>query len=250
MMFRRLMTLVVLAAGLLVTAPTVGSAAASPAAAAGSAWGWTSGRSGVLWSDCRDHPFRYGVGVPGGAQGWSLDVTAYGPDGTYGGSDYFYDGSDPMSGTGHVFLCGGLDRPGRYTLRAKLEWYDANWNSYTKWLRPSSFSLRSPRTRTTLTVSDRSPRRGQIVRFGIGSRGERPRGYFANEYADVRLQRLVGGRWTHLRGSRTWTDWRGRTTLMLRADGPRRGAWVRAVTDATAEYSSSASRRVWVLRAG
>jgi hypothetical protein len=210
----------------------------APALAAG---GWTSAPNGVLYSDCRDHPFSYAVELPAGTADWSMDVYAYSPDGLEASSDFIYDAAE--TGTGNFFFC-GYEMPGRYTIEAEVEACDADYDCSTFSLDESSFYMRKPRTKTLLSASPLDARRGQVVKFVVTSKDERPRGYFRNDYARVYLQRKDGQRWVKIKGSQGLTGSNGKEVIKLRYTGGR--PKVRAVTAASDAYSKSTSKPVTI----
>lgn len=217
---------------------TVGS---SPAYAAS---GSTSSTSGVLYPSCLNHSYRYSLSLPAGAVDWDLSVNLLAPDGTAEGSDYLYAGANPASGASSFLFC-GFEMAGRYTIQATGEWYDNAYNAHPFAVPNSSFVMRHPRSRTQLRVSDRTPRRGQVVRFRIKVTDERPRGFFRTQYARVLLQHKVRVRWVTYRWSRTTTNNRGVVTLKARFRG--KPVKVRARTLPNG-YTSSYSRVIRLHR--
>lgn len=214
---RRLLSVTLLAAASLV-------GLASPSSAAGV----LVVGNGVLYQDCRDHPYSFSVLPPPGTDSWSMDVTAYGPDGTSQASDFVYD--DISTGSGGLQFCGS-ELPGSYELVAEVEYsdFDAYGSGTTTERLTSTFSMRKPSTRTRLQVSTRSPRYNAAVRFTIKTSDERPSGYFPTSYADVRLQRRAGNRWVNVPSGKGFTDSRGREVLTFRWNTRGRFS-VRAVT--------------------
>lgn len=204
--------------------------------------GSTNAPNGVLF-ECADHEYTYSIDLPSEADGWSADITVRGPDGLEATSDFIYDA--PTHGTSEFQLC-SFDEPGRYTITGEVEWHDYDYNTYTFSLRSSSFTMRAPRTRTSLTASATRVRRGAVVRFQITSKEERPAGYYPNEYDTVVLQRFVNGTWERIPGARGFTNERGRDVLKGRMTSAK--AKVRALTPGEDGQSSSASRPI-VLRA-
>ena len=194
---------------------------------------------GVLYQDCREHPYSFSVQPPPGTDSWSMDVTAYGPDGTSQASDFVYD--DISTGTGGLQFCGS-EMSGRYELVAEIEYsdYDSDGSGTTTERLTSAFSMRKPSSRTRLRVSTRNPRYNSAVRFTIKTSDERPSGYFATSYAEVRLQRRVGARWVNVKGGKGFTDSRGRDVLTFRWNTRGRFA-VRAVTLESAKLEGSTS---------
>jgi hypothetical protein len=153
---------------------------------------------GVL-HECAYHPYSYSSTDAAIAYTWSMDVIVRGPDGLEVTNDYLYD--EPATGTGRFQLCSG-DPAGRYTLTATGEACDSDYNCYNFSLPGSTFRMRKPRTKTFLTATPTNAHKGQVVKFKVTSKEERPRGYFPNEYATVKLQIRHGGKWKLIRGSR------------------------------------------------
>lgn len=211
---------------------------ATPAVAAGSL---TAG-DGVLYSDCRDHPYYFAVSPPLGTDSWSMDVTAYGPDGTSQASDFVYD--DISTGVGGLQFCGS-ELAGRYELVAEIEYsdYDAAGSGTSTERLTSTFTMRKPQSRTRLQVSTKSPRYDSPVRFVVRSSDERPSGYFPTSYAEVRLQKRVGSRWVNVRGGKGYTDSRGRDVMTFRWNVRGRTV-VRALTLDSSGVEGSASSPV------
>jgi len=201
--------------------------------------------NGVLYSDCRDHAFSYAVTVPAGSTSWTLDVTAYGPDGLESGSEYLYGSDDnPTPGAGDFFFCAGM-MAGTYTIQTVFEWTDQDYNSYSTAVAPVSFTMRKPFTRTTLAASTTNPDYGQRVKLKVTSKDERPAGYFASDYAKVRVQRYTSGEWATIKGGRLTIEL-GKAVMRYRFASTGREKF-RAVTVPHTRLSGSTSTKV-VLR--
>lgn len=213
---------------------------AAPASAVGS----MSVGDGVLYDDCRDHPYFFSVLPPAGTDSWSMDVTAYGPDGTSQASDFVYD--DISTGSGGLQFC-GYELAGRYELVAEIEYtdYDAAGSGVSTERLTSTFAMRQPYTRTRLQVSTRSPRYNSAVRFTVKTTDERPSGYFPTSYAEVRLQTRVGSKWVNVRGAKGYTDSRGRDVMTYRWNVRGRIA-VRATTLGSSSTAGSTSAPIIV----
>lgn len=244
----------------LLAALLVGSTETPAEAATGS----LSSANGVLYSSCRNHAYHYSV--PSGVlsalaadpeySSWDLDVTLYGPDGQESGGDYLYGDAtsgDPTSGNSTVQICGGLDIPGRYTISAIAEW--SYWDASDNYIEGSSslpaahFTMRRTQSRTAVRVSDRTPRRNQVIRITSMTTDERPAGFFRSQYATVRLQHRVGGVWRSYRraGFKAMTNSRGvHTWRVVLTD---RRATIRVATVAQdSGYAGSHSRAVTIRR--
>jgi hypothetical protein len=81
-------------------------------------WGSIAGQGGVLKRGCRTYSFTYTITPPEGA--WVLEVFIKGPGMDYVAGGAYFDGYDPLSGTGHYKLCKMTNPPGRYTIDAKV----------------------------------------------------------------------------------------------------------------------------------
>jgi hypothetical protein len=227
---------------LVLVAPLAGPA---PSAQAAQADGVVSVASGVLYDDCRDHPYSYSFTLPAGTDSWSMDVEAVGPDGTTEVSDFAYGSGGIATGTGGLQFCGS-EAAGSYELRATVDHVDYdNVVADGAMTATAAFSMRKPYSRTSLKVSDRSPRFNQVVVFVMKARDERPYGYFATRYATMRLEVKARGTWQRIRGSQTVSDSRGRARIAYRWD-LRRSIRLRAVTKASSGYAGSTSSPVRV----
>jgi len=209
--------------------------------------GTVSGINGVLYDDCLSHPYRYTVTVPDGAGYWDLRVSLRGPDGHETATD-FVALPGPSGTSAFDYLCPPDDLYGTYTIRARLEWGpDEETVDQGTQLADAHFSMRKPRTRTSLSVSTHRPAYGQVVIYRIFTRDERPGGYYPTSFAWVFLQRRVDGHWVRVRGSRTLTHSTGRVRLRLRYLHHHKPMRYRAVTEPSSRFSRSASPsiRLW-----
>jgi len=219
---------------------------AVPAHAA-STYGSVFGINGVLYDDCRDHPYGYAVHPPGDPGYWDLVVSLRGPDGHQAASEVVTQPAP--TGTSQLGpLCPPTDLYGRYTIRATLRWgADASSITSSSQLDDAHFTLRKPHTRTALAVSTRRPAYGELVAYRMRVWDERPTGYYPTAFAWVVLQRKVDGHWVRIKGSRTLTHSTGRVTLRLRYLHHHKRMKVRAVTQEAARYARSTSPpvRLW-----
>jgi len=202
-------TFVGLITATLVTAVTMVTGTATPAHAAGS----VSSSNGVLFDGCSDHAFSYSFYAPGATE-WDLDATLTDPAGDQSDFAYEYGDGDTASGSSSVSIC-DWERPGVYTIDVTVTWYDADYNAWPD-QGSATFSMREARTRTSLHVSDRTPRFDAIVTLKIHSTEEHPNGYFGNEYEYVALEYWAGGAWDRVRGSKTLTADYGNARLKYR----------------------------------
>lgn len=217
------------------------SCAALPARA-DSTYASVSASGGVLYDDCIEHPYSYSVRVPGDGTYRALRVSLYGPDGALADTGYLAPVANVASGTSTFRLCRPGDPYGTYTIRATVEWGSEPGAPVTSsTLDPAQFSMRKPATRTTLSASTVRPAYGQVVRYRIGTRDERPTGYAATTAAWVLLQKRVAGHWVRIKGSRAMTHPTGRITVRLRYLGHHQPMQVRAVTQPTSRYARSTS---------
>jgi hypothetical protein len=229
----RLTLSLVLAAGTLAALPTQAVAADALVVT-----------DGVLYDDCRMHPYSFVVTPPPGSDSWSMDVTAYGPDGTSQATDFVYD--DISTGSGDLLFCGS-EMAGAYQLVADVEYtdFDADFGGVTTERLAAPFTMRQPASRTSLKVSTGRPSYNSVVTFTVTSLDERPNGFFPTSYATVRLQRKSGGRWVNVPKAKGLTDERGRDVQKFRWNVRGRQV-VRAITPATTDVAGSSSRQVTI----
>ncbi|MEV7428341.1 hypothetical protein AB0N29_01870 [Nocardioides sp. NPDC092400] len=182
------------------------------------------------------------MNLPEYTEDWSMDVILEGPDGLEASSDFVYDAA--ASGRSDLQIC-SFYLPGTYTIRATVSAYDYDYNNTTFDLAPSKFTLRKPRTQTTVKASTTNPSKGQVVRFNVVSKDERPKGYFPNDYADVILQALKGGKWVNVKGTKGYTNSSGRTVLKVRFAGKAVKVRARTLGD---EYNTGSYSGTLTLR--
>lgn len=229
---RRLLTIT-----MLTTTSLIGFAAPGDAAAAGT----LSTADGVLYEDCEAHPYSFAISPPAGTDSWSMNVTAYGPDGTPGESDVVDTGVG--TGSGAVEFCGD-EKPGQYQLVADVEYTDLEASVPTTTERlATTFAMRQPKSRTSLRVSTLRPRLNSEVRFSVTALEERAAGYLPASYAKVRLQKRVDSKWVKVRKGKSFTNARGRVVFTLRWNVAGRVA-VRAETVTSPAADGSVSRSV------
>ncbi|MBA2952075.1 hypothetical protein GON03_18850 [Nocardioides sp. MAH-18] len=109
------------------------------ATASGSAWGF----DGVLRHGCRDYPYRYAISTP--TDEWTLEVFLRDRDGRNLASGTFISDSDPTERAARFRFCRYSTRPGWFTVRSLLHWYDADGTGHRQWLGETRFRLRRPR---------------------------------------------------------------------------------------------------------
>lgn len=164
--------------------------------------------------ECRYHDYSVTITPNADTRSWSADVTVEGPHGEYVASDYFY-GYGASYETGSIFLCGSTDDPGLYSIDVDLELSDRNYDSWPGLTDLEFFDVRKQRPALVIALSDRTPRKGQVVNIRVRGWGKVTREPVS--YGDIVIQRRAGGRWRNLTWSNTTLDSRGRTTLRGRA---------------------------------
>lgn len=196
---------------------------------------------GVIYPNCTYHQASYDAGD----DDWEITADVLDPT---GGEHSFVwiHGDDATAGTTSgsdgVQFCGGMDRPGTYTVEGEYCWYDADYNEYCKDV-SDTFTMRKAYSRTSLTSSDYSASYGQRLTFKATSKAEYRMGYFANTYERVRFQVKVDGVW------RTFASTTTDDTGVARVTGSwkfRSTKAVRAQTVGTSEFRSSYSAVVWI----
>lgn len=177
------------------------SPTASPAGAAGTNGVTVEGHDGVRWDRCFDYQYRYSFDASG-YDDWDATATfRAGPNDKKVGTDYLYRGKDETSGTSTKLIC--PQHPvGRYVIRLEVTFYDADGYEAGSVEGSGKFRLRKPRTRTSFTVDDRTPRYHQILTFRIVSKIEAPKGWVPNRYELVTLEARRAGGWERIRGSK------------------------------------------------
>ena len=197
-----------------------------------------TGKDGVRYDSCRDYSYTYTIDTSSAVY-WDADVTLFDPEGSRTDSDFLYDGSDPASGRGSFFIC-DYEPAGKYKVTIAATLYDSNYNNKGRQTASDTFTLRKPRTKTSYTVSDTTPRRGQVVRVRITSKIERPAKYAPNRYEYVALEGRRNGKWTRIKGTKTFAGSEGVASLRVRKASSGRIS-VRAVTLRTSVFASSSS---------
>jgi hypothetical protein len=201
--------------------------------------------SGVLYDECRAHPYTFSFTLPAGTDSWTVEAVAVGPDGTTAATDVVLGSGASAAGTGALEFC-GTEQAGAYELRTVVVHRDVETATEGSQTSVAPFTMRTPRSRSTLKVSDRTPRFNQHVRFVMKSQVERPSGYAGTVGARMHLEvRVAGTPWISVKGSRKTTDSRGRATKTYRWN-IRRPLWLRTVTETARGWTTSASRPVRV----
>jgi hypothetical protein len=165
---------------------------------------------GVLFQTCVQHPVAYAA-TPGSGN-WSLFLSSTRSDGAPGPFVSLSSAmGDQPSGSTTLDFCGyagaaGVYVPGRYTLAGALSWVDDGGVTHTEQLPSAAFTMARPQTRTALTLSDRTPKPGQPIRFRVKVRVQSPTGWMRvpDDALPLRLRVLARGP-----GERTFTPLRG-----------------------------------------
>lgn len=130
------------AAGLVLTLPGVPTRAAPSPAHGPESYGSTTAPDGVLRSGCRQYAYRYAITTP--TDDWTLETSLRDPTGESVASGAFMSDSDPATGRSWFRFCRHSTRPGRFTIEAKVHWYDED-GGHLVWLDPSHFRLKRRR---------------------------------------------------------------------------------------------------------
>jgi hypothetical protein len=154
----------------------------------------------VVYDSCEDYVVSFHFDAPPTTVRWTLDSTIVEPDGETRTAFDFGDGAS-FSGNFDIFLCGANDDIGTYVVSGVLTAGDANYSETTYPMDTLRFTLRAPSSKTTLAISDKSPRLNDVVQFKIKSTGETRFGNTSLEYAYVRLQYKDGGKWKSVKGA-------------------------------------------------
>ncbi len=112
-----------------------------PTAAEASSYGHTGAPDRVLRNGCHAYRYHYRVRPP--TNDWVLETFLVDPRGKKLGSGAFISDSDPKRGHGKFRFCRYSTRAGRFTIKAKLSWYNGHTEHKT-WLDPSHFRLTRP----------------------------------------------------------------------------------------------------------
>ena len=154
-------------------------AAAEPASAEAPAT--LSTADGVLFQTCVKHPVAYAT-TPGSGN-WTLFLSSKRSDGSPGPFASLSSAlGDQAAGSTTLDFCGAGDTagvyvPGGYTLTGTLSWVDGGGVTHTEQLPSAAFTMAKPQTRTTLTLSDRTPTAGQPIRFLVKVKVQSPTGW-------------------------------------------------------------------------
>jgi hypothetical protein len=104
-------------------------------------YGHTSARDGTLRSGCHNYRYRYVVTPP--TDDWTLETYLVDRTGEGIASGTYFSDSDPARNRPIFRFCRYSTYAGRFTIRAKLHWYDGSVG-HRVWLKPSHFRLSRP----------------------------------------------------------------------------------------------------------
>jgi hypothetical protein len=207
-------------------------AVAGPASADVS--GSTSTQDVVLLDHCRQHPISYDLQVSPGTRQWRLEIQVADPQGQVSEGTVVNSATNPTtSGTVEVTFCGS-EPAGTYTVRGTGSYQTIPGVQRPFELPETSFQVRPAATRTAL--SQKSLGHGRY-RLTARVREESEKGFRRADGVPVRLERLVSGQWTRIRGL-TLTTVHGRA--VARVDG-HPGQRLRAVVPALNNIAASTS---------
>jgi hypothetical protein len=111
---------------------------ALPAAGSTSRYGHTGAADRQLRDGCHNYRYHYVIKTP--TNDWTLETFLVDPTGDTLASGTFLADSDPRRGKGRFRFCRYSTRPGTFTIRAKVHWYDDT--AHKRWFKPSTFRLR------------------------------------------------------------------------------------------------------------
>lgn len=204
---------------LLIAWALLGSAVAVGVPASAQASSTLTTSDGVLFQTCVRHPVSYAASP--GSGNWSLHLSATRSDGSPGPFVSLSSNvGDQPAGSTTLDFCGyggtaGVYVPGRYTLAGELSWVDPGGFTHTEGLPSSVFTMGKPQTRTTLTLSDRTPKPGQPIRFHVLVKVQSPTGWMRvpDDALPLRLRVLARGpgerKFSPLRGGAGVYDYGG-----------------------------------------
>jgi hypothetical protein len=101
-------------------------------------YGSTHASDGVLRTGCRNYRYTYTVSPPTGD--WTLETYLRDRTGESIASGAFMSNADAATQSSRFRFCRHGTRPGRFTIEAKLIWYDDE-GDHLVWLEPSTFRL-------------------------------------------------------------------------------------------------------------
>jgi hypothetical protein len=185
---------------------------ASPTQASSAASGSLKAGSTVAYPGCRENPIRWSLTLPVEAEDFDFSISVTDPTGEEVGSDFIWQSvSDGTAGVSDAAdICEFAVR-GTYKVTVdEAEWMDADYNEYGFTIPVTTFTVRSPHSRTTSTHTQTAKR----VKIRATVKDERRTGYFATKYAVVKLQERRNGHWRTI--ERDWTNGYGHNMFSLR----------------------------------
>ncbi|MBB6629893.1 hypothetical protein H5V45_21430 [Nocardioides sp. KIGAM211] len=111
---------------------------AVPASASTAEYGKTAARDRVLKPSCHDYRYRFVIKAP--TNDWTLETYLIGPRGRRLASGVFSSESEDRRDHGVFRICRSNTRPGKFTIKAKLNWYNGS-EDHQVWFKPSYFRL-------------------------------------------------------------------------------------------------------------
>ncbi|MFC7496017.1 MULTISPECIES: hypothetical protein [unclassified Nocardioides] len=105
-------------------------------------YGNTDAPDGVLRKGCRNYAYKYTATPP--TQEWLLETFLTDRTGEGVAAGMFLSDADAATGHSTFRFCRHTARPGRFTIKAKLAWYDDEGEHVT-WFEPSHFRLKRKR---------------------------------------------------------------------------------------------------------
>jgi hypothetical protein len=196
--------------------------------------GTTSTSDVVLYSHCQQHPIHYDLAVGPGTPLWRLEIQVVDPEGMVSQGTVLNSASNPpTSGTVHYTFCGS-EPAGTYTVRAAGFYEPLPAVQLPFSLPDTRFEALPAATRTTL--AERPVGHGRH-RLSARVLQQSERGFSRSNGVLVRIERLVDGRWTKVRGTGlTTVHGVARTTLHGKP-----GTKVRAVVPPKNNHAGSSS---------
>jgi hypothetical protein len=104
-------------------------------------WGSTGAPDRTLKTGCATYNYHYKLTPPPGD--WMFETFLVDPNKKRIASGAFLSGKDPLKGQSYFAFCSLNTVPGTFTIKAKLT--VSNPGARTRWLKPATFKLRSPR---------------------------------------------------------------------------------------------------------
>jgi hypothetical protein len=142
----------------------------------------------VIYPGCSSYTFDVDLDLPAAAEGWYLDIKVRGPGGVVLHEDYLSD-SAVREYLDHMWICSADTKPGTFTMKGTGAWYDADYQDRETISIDHSFSLRRPRSITTLQAVNANPRPDTWAKLKSLVVAETRRGLDASKFTAVVLQR-------------------------------------------------------------